>query len=78
MAFDPVHLVHPKTGVVVEATTAVDLTNFRFNDGYGFSRGRFLSRFSGTFCLMVSLGFSWSADNLAGNDFSHCHGSGYF
>lgn len=34
MAFDPVHLVHPKTGVVVEATTAVDLTNFRFNDGY--------------------------------------------
>ena len=50
----------------------------RFNDGYGFSRGRFLSRFSGTFCLMVSLGFSWSADNLAGNDFSHGHGSGYF
>lgn len=34
MAFDPVHLVHPKTGTVVEATTAVDLTNFRFNDGY--------------------------------------------
>lgn len=34
MAFTPVKLVHPKTGVVVEATTAVDLTNFRFNDGY--------------------------------------------
>lgn len=34
MAFEPVKLVHPKTGVVVTATTAVDLTTFRFNDGY--------------------------------------------
>lgn len=34
MAFEPVKLVHPKTGVVVVATTPVDLTNFRFNDGY--------------------------------------------
>lgn len=34
MSFNPVKLVHPKTGVVVTATTAVDLTNFRFNDGY--------------------------------------------
>ncbi|AXH50316.1 hypothetical protein SEA_JIFALL16_35 [Gordonia phage Jifall16] len=34
MAFEPIQLVHPKTGVVVTATTAVDLTNFRFNDGY--------------------------------------------
>ncbi|WGH20821.1 hypothetical protein QLT00_gp38 [Gordonia phage Commandaria] len=34
MAFDPIKLIHPKTGVVVEATTAIDLTNFRFNDGY--------------------------------------------
>ncbi|AKJ72368.1 virion structural protein [Gordonia phage GTE8] len=34
MAFEPIQLVHPKTGAVVTATTAVDLTNFRFNDGY--------------------------------------------
>ncbi|AXQ62072.1 hypothetical protein SEA_FLOAT294_38 [Gordonia phage Float294] len=34
MSFNPVKLVHPKTGIVVTATTAVDLTNFRFNDGY--------------------------------------------
>ncbi|AET09775.1 hypothetical protein [Gordonia phage GTE5] len=34
MSFNAVKLVHPKTGVVVTATTAVDLTNFRFNDGY--------------------------------------------
>ena len=34
MAFEPVKLVHPKTGIVVIATTAVDLTTFRFNDGY--------------------------------------------
>ena len=34
MAFEPVKLVHPKTGQVVIATTPVDLTNFRFNDGY--------------------------------------------
>ncbi|AVE00694.1 virion structural protein [Gordonia phage Buggaboo] len=34
MTFQPVKLVHPKTGVVVTATTAVDLTNFRFADGY--------------------------------------------
>ncbi|UTN91400.1 hypothetical protein SEA_OUTIS_37 [Gordonia phage Outis] len=34
MTFQPVKLVHPKTGVVVEATTAVDFTNFRFADGY--------------------------------------------
>ena len=34
MAFKPVRLVHPKTGVVVTATTAVDHTNFRFRDGY--------------------------------------------
>lgn len=34
MAFEPVKLIHPKTGVVVTATTAVDFTTFRFNDGY--------------------------------------------
>ena len=34
MSFKPVHLVHPKTGTVVTATTAVDLTNFRFDGGY--------------------------------------------
>lgn len=34
MAFEPIKLVHPKTGQVVIATTPVDLTNFRFNDGY--------------------------------------------
>lgn len=34
MAFESVKLVHPKTGQVVIATTPVDLTNFRFNDGY--------------------------------------------
>ncbi|QFP97722.1 virion structural protein [Gordonia phage NadineRae] len=34
MAFEPVQLVHPKTGATVTATTAVDLTTFRFNDGY--------------------------------------------
>ncbi|MCG4788141.1 hypothetical protein L0N33_22730, partial [Roseburia faecis] len=38
-----------------------------FNNRYGFSRGRFLGCFGGAFCLLVRLGFSWSADGLGGN-----------
>lgn len=34
MAFEPVKLVHPKTGVAVTATTAIDLTTFRYDGGY--------------------------------------------
>lgn len=34
MSFEDVKLVHPKTGVVVTATTPVDLTTFRYDGGY--------------------------------------------
>lgn len=34
MSFEEVKLVHPKTGVAVTATTAVDLTTFRYDGGY--------------------------------------------
>lgn len=33
MSFEEVKLVHPKTGVAVTATTAVDLTTFRYDGG---------------------------------------------